>query len=137
MNKLELIRLSDNGKQTEGILYLYKNNKIIYSCKTLELPWRNNQRQLSCIPTGTYKAIKHNSPKFGNTLWLQDVPNRYEILIHYGNYYFNSTGCILVGNEFRDINKDGLEDALNSIRTLRELLKLTPNKIEIEIKYRE
>lgn len=53
---------------------------------TTELPWLNNRRKLSCIPTGTYKCSLVQSPKFGKVYQVYDVPNRDNILIHPANF---------------------------------------------------
>lgn len=127
----------DSPKQTEGILYLFDKNKTIFECKTLELPWVNNNRRVSCIPAGKYKAIKHVSPKFGNCLWLKDVPNRSEILIHPANYVRQLLGCIAVGSKHIDINRDGLMDVADSKKTVNKLLDLIEGKeIEVDITWR-
>jgi hypothetical protein len=121
---IHIDRIADNEFQTEGLLTLRKADRIIASFKTLELPWRNNDRRVSRIPAGNYKAIKHTSPRFGQTLWILDVPNRSEILIHRGNFNRDTLGCILVGTEFRDIDKDGQIDVINSVSAMNELLSL-------------
>jgi Family of unknown function (DUF5675) len=51
----------------------------------IELPWRDNQRNVSCIPEGTYPLKARFSEKFGHHLLLQDVPDRNLILIHPAN----------------------------------------------------
>ena len=43
------LRMSDHG--TEGILFFRH-----FSCFTMELPWRENQRNISCIPAGIYSV---------------------------------------------------------------------------------
>lgn len=46
-----------------------------YECYTLERPWLDNRRRVSCIPAGTYKGRVLPSPKFGIDLpELLDVP---------------------------------------------------------------
>lgn len=55
------------------------------ACYTIELPWKNNKRKVSCIPEGTYKAKKHHSEKHGNVLWLQKVPGRSMVYMHSAN----------------------------------------------------
>lgn len=57
-----------------------------FECVTLELPWKNNQRRVSCIPAGEYKALRHKSPSKGWCYELRDVPGRSDILIHSGNW---------------------------------------------------
>lgn len=121
--RLLLNRYDHDDKQTIGGLHLLDiNDKIIRRWDCLELPFKDNQRRVSCIPTGIYKARKHKSPKFGQTLWLQDVPNRSEILIHSGNYHTQILGCILIGTDLSDINNDGYLDVTNSKKAMRELL---------------
>ncbi len=64
---------------------------------TLELPFVNNQPNISCIPQGLYNIIPHNSTDHPDTYKLLSVPNRFNILIHNGNYLADIKGCILVG----------------------------------------
>lgn len=77
----------------------------VFECETLELPWRDNQRNVSCIPLGEYVCDWSHSGKFGGCYRLQDVPGRSGILIHPGNYAgdeqknlrTNVRGCIMLG----------------------------------------
>ena len=70
--------------------------------RTLELPWRDNRRQVSCIPPGTYRCSIVQSPKFGRVYHLASVPGRSAILIHSANldgdvakgYTTQLQGCI-------------------------------------------
>lgn len=64
---------------------------------SLELPWRNNQFRVSCIPEGTYKCVWHYSPKFGWTYRVTGTEPRTHILFHAGNNPSNTWGCILLG----------------------------------------
>jgi len=66
-------------------------------CFTLEPPWRNNERNVSCIPEGRYSALLVQSPRHGRCAQLLDVPGRSQILIHAGNRASDTEGCILVG----------------------------------------
>lgn len=137
--KLELLRLSDNREQTEGHLYLYENNKIIWDCVTLELPWKQNKNSISCIDYGIYDVVKRkdiNSQFNYEHLHILNVVGRKWILMHGGNYSRQIRGCILLGDKHIDIDGDGLIDVTNSRKVLRELLELIPDKIKLEIKYR-
>ena len=49
---LLIIRDTFTDKSTIGKLYL--NGEMF--CDTLELPYRDNQRSISCIPDGEYKV---------------------------------------------------------------------------------
>lgn len=72
---------------------------------SLEPPWRDNARGLSCIPPGEYECSWHQSPRFGAVYRLGGTAPREEILIHPGNwagdvrkgYVSDSEGCILLG----------------------------------------
>lgn len=123
--KLIITRYQSDAKQTIGTAELCKNDgAVVAKWHSLELPNLGNQRRISRIPEGTYKARKHTSPKFGRSLWLQDVPNRTEILIHKGNYHSDILGCILLGKQLSDINKDGFMDVTQSGVAVKELMDL-------------
>lgn len=72
---------------------------------TVELPWRENRSNVSCIPAGEYQCSIVRSPRFGRVFHVRDVPGRSAILIHAGNFAgdekrgwrTNSYGCILPG----------------------------------------
>lgn len=64
-------------------------------CYTIELPWKDNQRQVSCIPEGRYQLTKRHSARFGNHLLVNNVKGRTYILIHaFNNALQESQGCI-------------------------------------------
>lgn len=126
MIEATLDRFEDDGKQTLGVLTIGTGNQVLYMCKTLELPWRDNANSISCVPAGTYKVKKYSSETYPGVYELQDVPGRSKILIHWGNYNRNTQGCILVGSEHKDIDGDGLRDVRHSRKTLRQL----KNKID-------
>ena len=120
--KAILTRISDDGRQTLGHLKLINGKKEL-QLVTLELPWKDNERQKSCIPKGVYEVKLRWSPKYGTHYHVLNVPNRDLILIHSGNFNKDTKGCILVGKKFADINKDGLLDVAMSRDALNEMLK--------------
>ena len=69
-------------------------------CVTCELPWKENQANVSCIPPGSYGAVRVQSPRFGNTFEVKNVEGRTHILFHKGNSIKDSRGCILLGESF-------------------------------------
>jgi len=76
---------------TNGEL-LYNSRRV---CYTIELPWKENKRQVSCIPEGKYKLTLRWSLRFGWHLLVNDVPGRTYILVHaYNNALKESKGCI-------------------------------------------
>ena len=92
--ELTLQRDIQDGQATLGRLFIDGN----FQCFTLERPWLNNQRGVSCIPEGTYNGAIQRSPRFKRDLpELLDVPDRDQILIHMGNSPRDTQGCILVG----------------------------------------
>lgn len=66
---------------TNGTLFLY--GKPL--CHTIELPWRDNRRNVSCIPEGRYRLQWSRTRRFKMALRLLDVPGRSGILIHAAN----------------------------------------------------
>ena len=127
-------RQPSDDKQTLGTLDVKDFNGVsLFSCKTLELAWKGNQKRISCIPKGTYKVVKRFSPKYGNHLHILDVPNRSFILIHATNYWFQLLGCIAVGQAHIDLNKDGKLDTTNSKLTLAKLVAVLPKETILTI----
>ena len=97
MINLLLIRDTFSKESTIGELFL--NGERI--CDTLENPWLDNQRNISCIPEGEYK-VRLRLPRESATrdyihLLVKDVPNRDWILFHRWNSAKDSRGCVLVG----------------------------------------
>lgn len=54
--------------------------------RTIELPWRDNKQQRSCIPAGTYRLVWSESPKFGMCYHVLHVPGRSAVLVHPANF---------------------------------------------------
>lgn len=76
---------------TNGLLYAGDT----FLSGTIELPWRNNETGLSCIPEGSYSLVIRHSQRFGRHLHLPDVPGRSLILIHPANSALKELrGCI-------------------------------------------
>jgi len=125
MKYIKIKRFKYQDKQTLGVGKVISDCNPIYEFKTLELPWKNNERNISCIPPGTYIIKKHYAPHLKQHCFLlYCVKNRSEIMVHAGNFYTDIKGCVLVGESFIDINADGYKDVTNSKVTLRHILKL-------------
>ena len=102
MTKLCLTRVSYTKHGTFGVLL----DKGIPFCVTLERPWLDNRRNVSCIPFGIYTCKRIISPKFGDTFEVLNVPGRSHILFHKGNLQEDTHGCILVGEYFDPLNNE-------------------------------
>lgn len=101
-------------------------------CVTLEEKWRNNIKQNSCIPAGSYTVSKYSGTKYQDVWIVENVPGRDAILIHWGNTNDNTAGCILAGQYFADFGpKRGVA---NSRATIEMLRKVLPNKFTMEFK---
>ena len=110
-------------------------------CPTLELPWKDNKNDISCIPAGTYqceKAMYHPRPTPTNphpkpylAIKVNNVQGRTGIWAHVGNYLSQILGCILPGVEVSYSAKDAA--AHNSRLALEKLLAKLPDKFELKI----
>ncbi|HKD07148.1 MAG TPA: DUF5675 family protein [Bryobacteraceae bacterium] len=102
-------------------------------CVTCELPWKNNQHDVSCIPSGTYNCIRHVSEKFpsGDTWEVTSVPDRQGILIHAGNDTVDLQGCIAPGEIFGTV--EGVAAVLQSRNALANLNTLLPDEFVLTI----
>lgn len=131
--KLTVLRLTKSATlPTYGVLI---RERGVPFALTLERPWLDNQRSVSCIPAGTYRAIRHLSPRFGETFWLQDVPGRSEILFHKGNIDDDTHGCVLVGEQFNPSNgEDGITASKEGFAEFMALLRGL-DEVNVEVKY--
>jgi len=71
-----------------------------FLCWTLELPDKDNEKNISCIPKGAYYVECYESDRFGETFKFSDVKNRTDVLFHPGNTIEDTHGCILPGTLF-------------------------------------
>lgn len=121
------------GDRTLGSLY--DGDTVI--AKTLELPWRDNERSVSCIPEGSYEVIKQPPKPTRNYTYFRvpdgQVSGRSSILIHIGNNPNHTEGCILVGGRFGNFHSDKptLEDSTAKMTWLANNL---PDKFLLTIK---
>lgn len=133
MKRAVLLRISENNKQTLGRLFIFEGLDIAFECCTLELPFKANMRNVSCIPPGEYKVSPRNSEKYDDHFQVENVMMRDYILIHPANYYTQLRGCIAVGYDFYDINNDGEHDLTHSRRTMKHLLSVAPEGFSLII----
>ena len=121
---VEIIRVENIlSAGTFGVLKL--NGRAF--CVTLERPWLNNKPFVSCIPCGCYLMSRVKSDKYGWTYEVLDVEGRTLIRFHWGNWYTDSKGCVLVGQSYAKISSskypDGKRGISNSKNTFYEFIK--------------
>ena len=98
---------------------------------TLELPWKDNKENISCIPEDTYLCKKIKSPAHGIVFQIMNVKDRTYIEVHVANFLTQIRGCVAIGmsksdtsspvvwesekafNKFMDIFKDKEEFTLH------------------------
>jgi len=77
---IELQRLYRDGC-TDGEILI---NGVLL-CRSIELRWANNERNISCVPEGVYPMAIIQHPKHGDCLRLDGVKGRSGILMHVAN----------------------------------------------------
>ncbi len=114
--KLELLRqYFPNG--TNGKLFF--NGKKV--CNTIELPWKENQRKVSCVSEGVYRVRKRFSQRFKWHLEIINVKNRDLILFHPANNALKElNGCIAPVSEISGEGK-GIRSRI-AFEKLKEIL---------------
>ncbi len=112
---LTLTRIYSKEDCTIGVLA--DGNTLL--CYTLENPWRDNQKDISCIPTGHYTCKPH-SRRHSDTWRIVGVPDRKGIVFHSGNTESDTRGCILPGSVIGSLERKravlGSRRALNKLR---------------------
>ena len=115
MQELKLKREILSNKAVLGTLELDGREL----CKTLENPWLDNTKDISCIPEGTYKCKPH-SRRFSDTWKITGVSKRSGIVFHTGNTESDTEGCILTGSVIGSLSGEravlGSRRALNKLR---------------------
>ena len=150
MKQAILTRLETDDEGTRGRLEVLNEitGDVVYSCAVLELPWRNNKRDRSCAPAGSYlfkgRTDSPKHPGFVYEEWddpatpeREDVKDRDNTQIHAANlagdvekgYVAQLLGCIAPGKTFTKfpggVKPAGAKDQLGisaSGPTLKELL---------------
>lgn len=93
--------------------------------KTFELPWRNNEEDISQIPPGTYPAFIRSDGDLGWRIELMNVPDRVNVQLHVGNYTSQTKGCILLGTS---ITRSGSTCATQGSRAALEAVRKAMQK---------
>ena len=132
MINLLLIRDTFSKESTIGELFL--NGERM--CDTLENPWIDNERNVSCIPEGIYpvriRLSRESATRDYMHLLVKDVKDRDYILFHIGNTAKDTSGCILVGlgSQQNFVNNSRLAMDL----LMKEIINLGGENINLIIK---
>ena len=131
---INLLIIRDTFTENSTIGKLFINGEEF--CDTLELPWRDNQRSVSCIPAGEYKARirlpRESASRNYIHLLVQDVPDRSYILFHRGNTAKDSRGCVLVGQSRKQDYVGNSRLAMDLL--MKEIINLGGENIKLIIK---
>jgi hypothetical protein len=104
MKTVVIYRFTTSDQGTFGVVMLGER----FMGYSLELPWRDNAPNVSCIPAGEYEVERRYSPAFKRTTYhLLNVQGRSYILIHPANFagdvekgwQSHLQGCITLGIE--------------------------------------
>jgi hypothetical protein len=133
---LERVYLAD---RTLGSIFSPQGGII---AKTLELPWKENKRSISCIKEGIYTVTYsppvlkddpdteadesggRNPRPYGHYI-VHNTPGRSGILIHRGSNPNHSQGCILVSGRF--VNTETEEPKLDPGQSATKLQWMVDN----------
>ena len=131
---VNLLIIRDTFTEVSTIGNLYLDGEWL--CDTLELPYLDNQRNISCIPAGQYK-VRLRLPRESATkdylhLLVQDVTDRSLVLFHVGNKSSDTRGCVLVGI---GTEQDFVKNSRLAMELLvKEILNLGGTNINLIIK---
>ena len=104
-----------------GIISDMATNEVLWC--TMELPWINNEKNISCIPKGGYAVTPYTSNKYPNVYQINLVPNRGYILIHTGNMISDTEGCVLIGKCFGELNNEvAVLDSRIAMNELKDMI---------------
>ena len=130
-----LFRTSSDDEGTGGVIVF--GDEYLH---TIEPPWRDNRRGLSCIPAGDYDVSMRNSPRYGPCYEVKNVTNRTHILLHNGNwagdeslgFKSHSDGCIILGSSAgRLSDQKAVLASRRARRKFEETMNFEPFKLEI------
>jgi hypothetical protein len=148
MKRLTAIRDETGDEGTFSLGMLTEGGQRLGWWNFIELPWRDNAPERSCIPPGTYTARVVDSEHFHRKVYaLEGVPGRAAIEMHPGNFagdvalgfHSDLKGCMAPGTARSELlAPSGVmqKAVLNSAQALDELLVATGGEpIEIVISW--
>lgn len=112
---------------------------------TGELPWRDNQANVSCIPTGVFECVWTWSARFKRYMYEVKIPGRVGIRlgvrVHSANYCGDSSknykcqlhGCIALGEKIGWMDKQkALLVSRPAVSKFENFMEQKPFELEIK-----
>ena len=117
---IELKRVAMNDESAQGVL-IYDRYAFALS---LELPWKDNKHNISCVLPRAYLCQREVNPHLGEAFRLINVSGRDSIFIHKANFVTDLKGCIGIGEEFDFIKgKRAILDSGHAYSEFMNILK--------------
>ena len=129
-----VVRVAQTDVDSFGVMLRDDTREPV--CLSLELPWKDNLPDISCVPAGSYLAVWTKTSKHpGGVYMLQDVHGRSAVEIHVANKASQLLGCIAVGQQFGAL---GGEDAVySSVDAYNAFLALHPQRESFTLTIRD
>lgn len=127
MKQFDLKRVTYSTRGTFGVLV--DSQTLFPIALTLEKPWRDNEREVSCIPGGLYLCKLQDN---GEKISVFNVPNRDGIQIETFNYEHQSKGCIALGQAL--MRENGVVVGVSSSKEAFNILLDAVGKNEFVLK---
>lgn len=127
---MRTVYLNRFEQSDQGTVGSFSCPELGFSCFCMELPWRDNKVQFSCISSGEYQVQVRWSRKYKWHFHITGVDGRTYILVHSGNfagdtnkgYKTHSYGCLLLGKSLGYIGNQ--RAVLNSRIAVRQFYNL-------------
>ena len=103
---------------------------------SVELPWRNNRPDVSCIPLGVYPVVWTYSPRFKRHMYLvSQVPGRSGIRLHTANWPHDLEGCIGPGRKLAKFGKPkpawGVTNSGSTLHEIESIMNHQPFRLHV------
>lgn len=129
MKRFHLKRVSRVDFATFGVMLGWKNVRLadgevkpffVPFCGTVELPWKDNEKDVSCMPPGLWKMVRSGPTKnipYPHVKIL--VTGRDGCAVHKANLATQLRGCVAVGERF-ELMDDPKTEAVEAVPGVSE-----------------